>query len=165
MNAFVIDAFEFCRLKERLDGETAVADFPRLADETVDKSGLLRWSLRGGSNVHGHPQMGLEVSGSVKLVCQRCLTPMSFDIENHATLVLAEDEGSADDIDALLGDEEVEVVVGSKSFNIAELIEDEALLALPLSPRHETCPDQLALPATKDVEKESPFAILKNLKQ
>ena len=100
MNGFVIDAFEFCRLKERLEGEKAVADFPRLAGETVDKSGVLRWSLQGGNNVHGHPQMELEVSGSVKLMCQRCLTPLSFDFENQTVLVLASDEGSADEIDA-----------------------------------------------------------------
>jgi uncharacterized protein len=165
MNAFVIDAFEFCRLKERLDGETAVADFPRLAEETVDNSGVLSWSLQGGKNMHGHAQLELGVSGAVNLVCQRCLKPMSFGFENQAVLVLAADEESADDIDALLSDESVEVVVGSKTFNIAEVIEDEALLAIPLSPRHETCPDQLALPETKGVEKESPFAILKNLKQ
>jgi uncharacterized protein len=165
MSAFVIDAFEFCRLKERLDGETAVADFPRLAEETVDKSGVLRWSLQGGSNLHGHPQMVLAVSGTVKLMCQRCLAPMSFAFENEAVLVLAADEGGADEIDALLNDESVEVIVGSKAFNIAEVIEDEALLVLPLSPKHETCPGQLVLPATKEAEKESPFAILKNLKQ
>ena len=165
MSAFVIDAFEFCRLKERLDGEASVADFSRLAEETVDKSGVLRWSLQGGSDVHGHPQMELEVSGSVKLMCQRCLTPLSFNIENRVVLVLALDEGSADEIDALMNDESVEVVVGSRSFDVAELVEDEALLSLPLSPKHETCPDQLAMPATKGVEKESPFAILKNLKQ
>jgi uncharacterized protein len=165
MSAFVIDAFEFCRLKERLEGETAVADFPRLTEETTDNSGTLRWSLRGGANVHGHPQIEMDVSGAVKLVCQRCLKPLTFDIENRALLVLASDEGSADEIDALLNDESVEVIVGSKAFNIAEVIEDEALLALPLSPRHEVCPDQLALPAEPEVKKESPFAILKNLKQ
>jgi uncharacterized protein len=42
------------------------------------------------------------------------------------------------------------------------LVEDEALLALPLSPRHEKCPGDVP---TSGVEKaESPFAVLKKLK-
>ncbi|MGH8809296.1 MAG: YceD family protein, partial [Noviherbaspirillum sp.] len=165
MNAFVIDAFEFCRLKERREGEIAVADLPRLADESVDKSGEVRWSLQGGANKHGHPQLTLSVSGAVNLMCQRCLTPFAFDIDSDSILVLATNERSADEIDALLADEEVEVVVASRSFDIAQLIEDETLLTLPVSPKHAICPDQLMPESAKDAEKASPFAILKNLKQ
>lgn len=165
MNAFVIDAFEFCRLKERREGEIAVADLPRLAEESIDKSGFVRWSLQGGSNRQGHPQLNLSVSGTVRLMCQRCLTPFDFVIASDSVLVLASDEDSADEIDALLGDEAVEVIVGSRNFDIAQVIEDEALLTIPLSSKHETCPDQSLPEAAKDAEKVSPFAVLKNLKQ
>jgi uncharacterized protein len=166
MNAFVIDAFEFCRLKERRDGETAVADLPRLADESVDKFGTLRWSLQGGSDSLGHPQMALSVSGSVKLLCQRCLTPFEFGIASESVLVLANDEASADAIDALLDDDAIEVIVGSRTFNIADLIEDEVLLAIPASPKHEVCPDKLLPDTPGEAEKKvSPFAVLKNLKR
>ena len=165
MSAFVIDAFEFCRLKERREGEIAVADLPRLAQESVDNSGVVRWSLQGGSNEQGHPQLSLAIAGAVRLMCQRCLSPFEFDMAAGSVLVLAQDEGSADEVDALLADESVEVIVGSRNFDIAQLIEDEALLAIPLSPKHETCPDQLVMNAGKDLEKESPFAVLKNLKQ
>jgi uncharacterized protein len=165
MSAYVIDAFEFCRVKERRDGELKVAELLRLAEESVDQSGIVRWTLKGGSNMHGHPQLNLSVTGSVKLMCQRCLTPFEFMIESDSVLVLAPDEGSADEIDALLADEEVEVIVGSRTFDIRQLIEDEALLTIPLSPKHETCPDQLVLGPAKEVEKVSPFAVLKNLKQ
>ncbi len=165
MNAFVIDAFEFCRLKERRDGEIAIADLPRLADESADKSGVVRWSLQGSSNRLGYPQLELAVVGMVRLMCQRCLTPFEFDISSDSVLVLASDEGSADEIDTLLADESVEVIVGSRNFDIAQLIEDEALLTIPLSPKHGACPDQLTPEAGKDAGKVSPFAALKNLKQ
>ena len=42
------------------------------------------------------------------------------------------------------------------------LVEDEALLSLPLSPRHAVCPGPV-----QEVQKEkaeSPFSVLKNLK-
>lgn len=165
MNAFVIDAFEFCRLKERRDGEIPVADLPRLAEESVDKAGSVRWVLQGGSDMRGHPQLNLVVSGSLNLMCQRCLTPFEFGIDSETTLVLAQDEGSADEIDALLADESVEVIVGSHSFDVAQVIEDEALLTIPLSPKHDVCPGLAVQEAASESAKESPFAVLKKLKQ
>jgi uncharacterized protein len=165
MNAFMIDAFELCRIKERLEGEIAVSDLPRLAEESVDKFGAIRWSLQGGSDKLGHPQLLLSVSGSVRLICQRCLTPFQFDIASESTLILAQDEAGADEIDALLADDSLEVIVGSKAFNVQELIEDEALLAIPLSPKHDVCPDQLVQRIEQEAEKVSPFAVLKKLKQ
>jgi uncharacterized protein len=165
MSAFVIDTFEFCRLKERREGEIAVGDLPRLAAESVGSSRALRWSLQGGNDGQGHPQMVLVVSGAVRLMCQRCLTPFSFDITSESVLILARDEASADELDALFADAPVEVIVGSRNFSIADLIEDEALLAIPPSPRHEVCPDGLSPKAGADPDKESPFAVLKNLKQ
>ncbi|OGB22817.1 MAG: DNA-binding protein [Burkholderiales bacterium RIFCSPLOWO2_02_FULL_57_36] len=164
MKASVIDIFEFCRLKEKREGEVAVADLNRLAGEAADESGMLRWSLQGGSNKTGCQQLMLTVSGPVHLRCQRCLTSFAFSIESESTLVLAADEKSADEIDRLLDDESIEVIVGSREFDILRLIEDEALLALPLAPKHEVCPDSAALDALEGVKKDSPFSVLKNLK-
>jgi uncharacterized protein len=165
MKTSLIDIFEFCRLKERREGESAVADLTRLAAETTDGVGMLRWSLQGGSNKLGYSQLALAVAGSVNLKCQRCLTAFEFPIESESTLVVAADERSADELDELVEDEAIEVVVGSREFNFAQLIEDEALLALPLAPKHAICPDGAALDALKTVKKESPFSVLKNLKK
>jgi len=171
MNALIIDAFEFSRLNEHREGEIAIADLPRLAEESAepagsaDRTGTIRWTLQGGQDRLGHPQLTLSVSGAISLMCQRCLTPFVFDIESRSVLVLAQDEASADAIEALLADDSVEVIVGSRSFNIADLIEDEALLMIPLSPKHQVCPDQPMPKEAPDVEKVSPFAVLKNLKQ
>jgi uncharacterized protein len=165
MQASMIDIFEFCRLKEEREGEFAVADLTRLASEVEDKSGVLRWALQGGLNKFGHSQLKLELSGPVQLKCQRCLTAFAFSIESESTLVLATDEESADAIDELLDDDAIEVIVGSREFDIVRLIEDEALLALPLAPKHAVCPDNTTLDALKSVKKDSPFSVLKNLKQ
>jgi uncharacterized protein len=165
MNAFVIDAFEFCRLKDRREGEIAVVDLPRLAEESVDKAGAVRWALQGGNTRQGHPQLTLSVSGTVRLTCQRCLGPFDFSFASESVLVLAPDERGADEIDAQLADESMEVIVGSSNFDIAQVIEDEALLAIPLSPKHDACPEHLVSATEKDAEKVSPFAVLKNLKR
>ncbi|HJV87023.1 MAG TPA: YceD family protein [Noviherbaspirillum sp.] len=161
----MIDAFEFCRLKERREGEIAIADLPRLADESADRAGSVSWELQGGVDERGHAQLILSVKGAINLMCQRCLTPFSFEIASESILVLASDEASADEIDAQLADEAVEVIVGSRNFNITQLVEDDVLLAIPSSPKHEVCPDHVMPTAEKAVEKESPFAVLKNLKK
>lgn len=165
MGASVIDAFEFCRLKERRSGDSPLVDLPRLAAEAADSSGNLHWSLEGGKNALGHPQLKLAVSGSIKLVCQRCLQPLDFDFASQSVLVLAQDEVSADEIEEQLDDDSVEVVVGSNALDLVALIEDEALLALPISPKHNVCPTEGLVEPVKMPGKESPFSVLKNLKK
>jgi len=138
---------------------------PRLSEDAADKSGSVHWSLQGAADKSGYPKLTLSISGEVKLMCQRCLTPFAFDIASESTLIVVKDEESIDETEALLGDEDVDVIVGSNVYDIAELVEDEALLAIPLSPKHEICPDRDTLDALKDAKKASPFAVLKNIKQ
>lgn len=164
MDPLVIDIFEFCRQKQRRDGEFAVADLARLSEECADRSGTLHWSLVGEIGNLDHAQCRLSVSGPVHLMCQRCLTPFEFAIASKSLLVLANSDEEADEIDEMLDDESIDVVVGSKKFNIVELIEDEALLALPLAHKHEACPDLSFLDQLTS-EKAMPFSALKDLKQ
>jgi len=170
MQAFVIDAFTFSRLEEQRSGSILVADLPRLTEESANADGALDWSLQGGKDELGHPQLKLSVNGAVQLMCQRCLTPFAFDIDSESILILAKNEENADEIDALLEDDEVDVVVGSKTFNVMDLIEDEALLAIPQSPKHAVCPElplaSADTTAAIDAEvgkKASPFAVLKKI--
>lgn len=163
MNAFVIDAFEFCRLKERRHGKVTIADSARLSVECIDKSAVLSWSLEGGVSASGLAQLTLSVSGSVSLLCQRCLTPCAFDIATASVLLLAKDDVHADEIEAMLDNDAIDVIVGSKALDVMALIEDEVLLAMPLSAKHEVCPDAVAMDALNGAKKGSPFDVLKRL--
>lgn len=163
MIAVVIDAFDFGRLKEQREGGVLVSDLPRLVKECVDSEGSLHWNLRGGTHESGHPQLDLRVTGSVNLVCQRCLRPFSFAIESASILVLAHDEAQADQIEAML-EEDTDVIVGSKNLDMADLIEDEALLAIPQAPKHVQCPGRIDTANEIIVSKASPFDVLKNMK-
>ena len=106
--------------------------------------------------------LSMTVQGEVRLICQRCLTPFSQPIESQSRLVLAADEVQAEQIEERLEDENIDVIVGSTTMDLLMLVEDEALLSLPLSPRHEVCPEGAQL--TVDSKLESPFAILKKLR-
>lgn len=163
MSAFVIDAFEFCKNDGHREGSTPLVEMTRLAAESTDKSGDIRWSIQGGQTRQGYPSLTLVVAGHVKLVCQRCLQPMDYEIDSSTMLVLGENDEDADAIEEILDDESIDVIVGSRTCDIRELLEDEALLALPQSPRHDVCPDTGLLDSLK-TDKVSPFAALKNLK-
>lgn len=104
----------------------------------------------------------LEVEGVVWLQCQRCLHAyeQSLLVRTRLEVMRSEEEADA----APLDDDEADVIVGSRSFDLITQIEDELLLALPVSPRHAVCPDEV-LPEEAEAEKKpSPFAVLANLK-
>ncbi len=165
MSAYVIDAFEFTRLKERREGDVSVSSMTRLAADTLNTSTSLHWSLQGGTDTLNHPQLIMSLAGHVDLMCQRCMTPLKFAIESESVLILAKNDERADEIDALLADDTVDVIVVLKTMNVLDLIEDEALLAIPLAPKHDVCPDNAALGDLMSAKKPSPFAVLKRLKQ
>lgn len=141
----------------------SVAEMSRLSKDCADQSGEIAWSIDGATSKHGFAQMTLSVSGSVQLTCQRCLTPFSYDIDSSSVLMLGTDDADADEIEEVIDDESIDVIVGSHDCDIRDLLEDEALLALPQSPKHEVCPD-MSLPDVLKNEKPSPFASLKSLK-
>jgi uncharacterized protein len=73
---------------------------------------------------------------------------------------------------ATVEDEESEedVLVLSKAFNLLELIEDELLMSMPPTPKHDVCPQPVKLRAVdanfveEAAEKPNPFAMLQQLK-
>ena len=163
MNAFEIDAFDFCRTNSSKEGVTPVAEMTRLSKECANNSGEISWRVEGGSSKQGYPQMRLAVAGKVQLVCQRCLAPFEYEIGSSTILLLGKDDADADEIEEIIDDESIDVIVGARSMNLMDLVEDEALLAVPQSPKHEKCPDTSLVDSAKS-EKASPFAGLKGLK-
>ena len=163
MDAFVIDAFEFSRNKLSREGVTPVAEMTRLAKDCADNSGSIAWKVEGSTSKQGYPQIRLSVEGTVQLVCQRCLTPYANPIKSSTLLMLGKDDEEADEIEEIIADETIDVIVGARSMNLMDLVEDEALLALPHTPKHDVCPDASLLDKVKN-ERISPFDALKGLK-
>ena len=163
MSNTIVDAFAFCRLGEQREGVTPVAGFARLAAEAAKPEGEIRWSFQGGRHPRGYPQLNMAVEGEVSLVCQRCLLPFSYGFDAQSVLVLASDEAEADATEETLDDESVDVIVGSAALDLLQLVEDEVLLSIPLSPRHPQGPDGGPVPAPE--KPDSPFAVLHKLKK
>lgn len=162
MSSTIVDGFAFCRHGEQRSGTTPVTELPRLAAETASPGGAVRWSFEGSRHVKGYPQLSMTVTGEVSLLCQRCLLPMPQTFETHALLVLAPDEAEADATEQALDDDRMDVIVSHDSLDLLQLVEDEVLLSLPLSPRHATCPNRESGLAPEP--QPSPFSVLKRLK-
>lgn len=144
-------------------GTTPVAELARLCADVHDHKGELTWSIQGGRHSEGLAQLSLAVSGEVSLVCQRCLTPFTQSITARSRLVLVADEEQAEEVEQRLDDESIDVIVGSAAMDLLVLVEDEALLSLPLSPRHDVCPKGAQFVGNS--KPESPLVVLKKLKE
>jgi uncharacterized protein len=156
--AMIIDAFSLARNAESIRGEVALADLSRL--DLLDRVGALEFILTGYIGSQQRSFLHLTVSGTLSLRCQRCLEPMDWPVALDVTVWLARSEAEADA--APVDEDEFDPVVGSESFDVYGLIEDEILLALPPTPKHKSCPELLVVP--KDLT-ASPFAALKGLKR
>ena len=153
--AGTIDGQAFARERSRVSGHLALAELPRLA-ASGGESADVAFEIEGGRSAEGHPSLRVRAEGRVGMTCQRCLQPLTVPVEVDAELELAESLREAE-----AAEDEVDRVVASRNMDVAALVEDELLLALPMVAAHEDC----QLPADDDGPAPSPFAGLAGLRR
>jgi len=137
--AEVIDGLQFARAALERRGVVGMERLPRLVQLQCSTEGL-EYHLRGGKAGNGKPCLRLSVRGSMQMPCQRCLDPARVPIAIEAELQLAESEREISE-----ADDEIDRVLASRRMDIAWLVEDEVILALPMVPRHEECVHRTAI--------------------
>jgi len=151
-------------------GEMMPADFERLqamlSDEQEQTAIKITAALARSSNVLS---LNFDLTGSVWLTCQRCLQPVNVELTGAHNIALLEDEGQIgllDEEDDHLLLEEVAFKDGHDTYlPLERLIEDEILLKIPLSPKHDDCEMEVEqVGEIEEFEEESPFAALAALK-
>lgn len=152
----VIDGLAFARSAGVLKGRLGMDSLPRLAQSGCSGAAL-DFILSGEINERGKPGLRLAVTGSVRLECQRCLGEVEWPLRIETQLELAVAEA-----EMLAADDDIDRVVASHDMNVAALVEDEVILALPMVPKHERC--QAAAGADGD-SKPSAFQALAALKK
>jgi uncharacterized protein len=130
--AGVIDSLQFANAAAEKRGVLGMQELSRLAQMQGLTEGL-EYQLRGGT-AGGRPCLRISVRGLVQLPCQCCLDPLPVSIAVDAELQLA---GSLSEISE--ADDDIDRVLGSRRMDIAQLVEDEVILALPMVPRHAAC--------------------------
>jgi uncharacterized protein len=133
----VIDGFEFASAGATQQGVLSLGAFERLRDVLASDEGEVAYELKGVRDERGRPSLRLRVRSTLQLRCQRCLGPLAFEVQADSLLVLAatQAEIDADPVDVQSPDR----VLAGREMAVADLIEDELILAVPYAPRHERC--------------------------
>ena len=168
-----IDVNAFAAAADTLSGETPVSNFERLGSELAEPAVDTRvtWEASGERRAGGDgapaPWLHLRVEATLPFVCQRCLTTVQLPLTIDRAFRFAADEETA-----ALEDEasDEDVLVAARDFDLLALIEDELLMEVPVTPRHEVCPVPVQLsvadPGFAEAEEAAvnPFAALDALR-
>lgn len=144
---------------------------PRFRQSLVSDEAEIQVELRfcegdsGYREIHGHLQARVEVA------CQRCLEPMAIDLADQLSLALVRDDEQA----SRLKPELDPWICPDIKLVLADLIEEQLILSLPIVAAHEeghcqadTGAAELTADTGEGIEeevKENPFAILEQLKK
>lgn len=168
-----LDVKAFAEAGARLSGQAPLASFERLSAEAEGRGGErpVAWEARGEWRNPNHVQpevwLHLQAEATLALTCQRCLAPADVLVQVDRAFRFVADEAQA----AAQDDEaEEDLLVLSSSFDLPALVEDELLMAIPLVPSHDECPEPLPvpvddLPGEAESARPNPFAVLAQLKK
>lgn len=111
----------------------------------------------------GHVIADVSVEAEVSLQCQRCLQPVSLPIAGSSRVALVESEAAVGNVPP-----ELETALAQDGrLRLADLVEEELLLALPSAPRHPEghCPGDVPGPMPEESAEptQRPFANLGEL--
>ena len=159
----VIDALDFVRSGKSLQGDVSLLNLKRLKGYLTNQTGKLAYLISGLLDERGRPLLKISVSGIVDLSCQRCLEKIEYMLDVKTALLLAKSE---DELSRYDEDISVDAIYAPSELDVLALIEDEVILSLPISPRHEdTTRCRLSTGIHKTIPEEHPFTVLASLKR
>lgn len=168
----------FARDASRLEGQKAWQDFERLSDlawveaSPASDNSPVQWEIVGEMVpvAGGDAQIWLHLSAEVSfpMQCQRCMGPVLVDVQAQASFRFVANEATAEAED---DESEEDLLVLTPELDIWELMEDELIMAAPIVPKHDLCPDEVPMSVVDEAFEEAmadrpnPFAALAQLKK
>ncbi len=157
-----IDPIQLADRGARLQGELALSLLRRLSENLWSADGTVSLDLLFTRDRSGSRRVDGEIKATLRVQCQRCMGPMDLEVNSVVRLELLTDPGQP----SRMPPEYEPFIVPTESTLLPELVEDELILALPISPLH---PDQECMQPgwitnENNVTKPNPFAVLANIK-
>ena len=167
----LINNIEFAQKQQNINGFFDVLSFQRLAEILVlpnEKLSLpnekvkethVNFEITGDYKRFRQPSLHLHIETKLPITCQRCLEIMQVEIDLQFNYLISEtpaDELNHHDDQ----NDDLDWVQANTEMDFHELIEDELLLAMPISPMHVS---ECTKTNMQSGEKPNPFAVLKNL--
>jgi len=162
----LIDPWRALETEARYAGSLRLARMARLRESLREAEGEARFTLAFSRDLEGRGLVQGQIQARLILTCQRCLEALDLPVQAPLALALVTGLDEA----RLLPEDLDPLVVTGESLPLADLIEDELLLALPLIPMHDpgACPQARGQEeeegAHQSEEAPRPFAILSVLK-
>lgn len=165
-----LDVLLWCEQGRSLEGDIPLAEMARLYELLLTSEDAANFKLSFTSLGKKQSRIEGRVCARLTVLCQCCLESMIVDVDHSFVLQpvngLLEAEQLSVDIEPLLLEDDVEITV-------AGIIEDELLLALPMSPKHdEDCNKPVdsgikddEMPSLREEKKENPFAVLASIRK
>lgn len=161
-----IDAQKWADREAEIKQVFSLAAFPRVQEIAVEEAGEVSVFCRVSRDAQHRMQLQGNLTAKLALRCQRCLEAVTAEADTEFSLLLVRSEEDADrladDADFLVLDEEGQLA-------LADAIEDELLLALPMVPLHDDCEAAhrnvpVEEEANEAPRRENPFQVLAALK-
>jgi uncharacterized protein len=147
-----------------LRGRIPVTSLERVLPALDSDQGELQVELNLGKDPDGTCFLAGTIQGEISLRCQRCMEGMTLPLDLGFRLGLLHDESAVD----TLSDCYEPLLVTAEPANIADIVSDEVLLALPIVPLHgdsDGCHTDLnEYKSPPDGQRDNPFAVLAELK-
>ena len=164
-----VDAWRMVSARRSFQGALPVAAMTRLCELLASTDGNVHFALDFGRDELGTDYLDVRAEASLTLTCQRTLEPFVLPVAVHARLGLIRQER---DEAGLPPDCEPLLVADDGRLRLADVMEDELLLALPLVPVNpdSSLPDEVTghepepFPAGER-RSDNPFAVLRELKK
>ncbi len=149
-------------------GQMSVGELPRLREFPESQDEPVAVELVFSRDEQGHHCVHGSVDTRLAMQCQRCLEPVTLELAIPVILAMA---WGNDQMKALPPEYDPWLITADQ-VPLADLLEEEILLALPAVAVHEHCPHDLVEENAEDPsedeaepEKENPFAVLAQLKK
>jgi len=160
-----IDPLALADRGRQFKGSLPLSKMTRLQDVLLDGPGEVSFVLRFGKDGKLATVTGL-VEAELRLQCQRCLGAVLWPVSCKVSLGVVRSIAEAD----LLAESYEPLLLEGDTLALADIVQEELLLALPAIPRHSACepaaqaaPEQ-AKAADAAPQRPNPFAVLAKLK-
>ena len=145
-----VDAHRWADRGMQLEQDVPLAGFARLSALLGEKTGVLSLKANFSRDPRRHPWLQLTLKASPVLICQRCLGPMAWEIDEVLSLHLLADES---EVERLLDSDDYVFLDEEGQLDLTQVVEDELLLCLPMVGRHDRCVDMLEFEEKVAVDK------------
>ena len=157
-----INLFNFAKRELNLEGDYKISNLSRLSEIARNNNDRVEVDLSFHLENGKTPCVQGIINLQLVLDCQRCLDDLEVDLKVTFNIAFVRHESQADN---LKDKYEIYLVGDNEELETKDLITDEILLSIPMSPSHDfDCGLKIDKEDKVEEVSEHPFDVLKNIK-